>query len=70
MQPPLVLDLDNASEAFVLRESSIYAFKISLVVLKDFNEAIHAELVPPASLFEQCEATSQDVANIATASDI
>ena len=39
-------------------------------MLKDLNKAIHAELVPPAALFEQSKASSQDVAYVAATSDI
>ena len=70
MQPSLILNFDNLTEALVLRELSIDTFKVSLVMLKDFNKAIHAELVPPAALFEQSKASSQDVANVAATSDI
>ena len=70
VQPSLVLDLDDSSEALVLGEGSIDTFKVPLVMLEDFNETIHAELVPPASLLEQCEATPEDVPHVATASDI
>ena len=70
VQPSLVLNFDDSSEALVLREGSIDTFKVSLVVLEDFNETIHTELVPPASLLEQREATPEDVTHVSTTADI
>lgn len=70
MQPSLVFDFDDSSEALIFGELAIDSLQVSLVLLKYLNEAIHAELVPPALLLQQGEAASQYIPHVATASNV
>lgn len=70
MQPPFVLDLDDSAEGLVFRELAIDALQVSLMLLKDFNKAVHAQVLPPASLFEKGEASAENITHITATADI
>ena len=70
MEPSLVLDFDDLSEALVLWELAVDATQVLFVHFKDLNEAVHAHLVPPTTCLHDSEATSKDVSHITTASNI
>lgn len=68
--PSIVLNLDDSIETLVLWEFSINTCEILLVVLKDFKETLHSENFPPAGSLHDGEATSQDVSNVTTSSNV
>ena len=70
VKPSFVLNLDNLTERLVLRELAIDAFKVTLVMLKYFNEAIHAQLIPPTALLHESEAAAKNVTHIATSTNV
>lgn len=68
--PSIVLDLHDCIEAFILWELSVNAFQVQFVVVEDLQEAFHSQCVPPAILLHETEHSSQNVAHIASTSDI
>lgn len=68
--PSIELHLDDAIETFVFWENSVDTFKILFVALKNLKEALHAKDIPPAVSLHDGEATSEDVSDITTTSDI
>mmetsp|Transcript_400 Transcript_400/g.786 ORF Transcript_400/g.786 Transcript_400/m.786 type:complete len:656 (-) Transcript_400:41-2008(-) len=68
--PAVVLDLDDLAEALVLGELAVDALQVLLVHLEDLQEALHAELLPPAVLLEDAEHAAQDVAHVAAAAHV
>lgn len=68
--PSIVLDPHDISEALVLWELAEDSLHIELVLLEDFKEAVHANFVPPSVFLHDTEASSEDVPDISTASNI
>ena len=69
-QPSLVFDLNDLTETLVLREFTVDTFEVALVILEDFDEAVHAQLVPPATHLTKGEAAAQNVTHIAATTDV
>lgn len=70
VKPSVILDLNNFSERFVLRELAVDALEIDLMVLKDLKETFHSNFVPPVVLFEDKEAPAKDVANVGATTNV
>lgn len=70
VQPPVVLNANDFTERFVFWEYTVDALQVNLVRLKDFDEAVNAAQIPPSVLLHDKEAAAQNVAHIATSSDV
>ena len=70
VKPSFVLNLDHLTERLVFGELSVDAFKVALVILKYFNEAIHTQLIPPTALLHESEAAAKNVTHIATSANV
>jgi len=68
--PSIVFYLDDFSKTFVIWEFTINSFKIFLMELEDIQEAFHTEFVPPVVLLHDREASSKDVSNITSTTNI
>jgi len=68
--PSVVLNLDDITETLVFWELAEDSLQIELVLLEDFKETFHANFVPPSVFLHDTEASSEDVPDISTASNI
>lgn len=68
--PSLELYLDDIIETLVLWEVSINSMQVNLVHLEYLKEIVNSNKFPPIVLVEDGEASSQDVSNVSTSSNI
>lgn len=70
-EPALILYFDDLTEALVLRELTVDAKQILLVLLEDLNEAIHSsDGLPPPTLLHDSKTAAENVANVSATTNI